>query len=75
MYDFLIVGAGFAGAVLAERLSLSLKTVIIIDRRDHIGGNSYDEKYPHSIIIHKYGPHIFHTNQVEVYKYLSDFTE
>ncbi|MGE5463916.1 MAG: UDP-galactopyranose mutase [Syntrophothermus sp.] len=75
-FDYLIVGAGFAGSVLAERLaSGSGKKVLIIDRRPHIGGNAYDYFNPEGILIHKYGPHIFHTNSHEVFNYLSQFTE
>lgn len=74
-FDFLIVGAGFAGSVLAERLAAgSGKKVLIIDRRPHIGGNAYDYYNPDGILIHKYGPHIFHTNSHEVFNYLSKFT-
>ena len=74
-FDYLIVGAGFAGSVLAERLaSGSGKRVLIIDRRPHIAGNAFDYYNPDGILIHKYGPHIFHTNSHEVFNYLSQFT-
>lgn len=76
MYDYLIVGCGFAGAVLAERLaSVANKKVLIIDKRAHIGGNAYDFYDETGILIHKYGPHIFHTNSAEVFNYLSNFTD
>ncbi len=75
-FDYLIVGAGYAGSVLAERLARgSGKTVLLIDRRPHIGGNAYDCYDDAGILIHKYGPHIFHTNSREVFDYLSRFTE
>jgi UDP-galactopyranose mutase len=75
MYDYLIVGAGFAGSVLAERLASDAgKKVLIIDKRNHIGGNAYDFYNEDGILIHKYGPHIFHTNSPEVFNYLSRFT-
>jgi UDP-galactopyranose mutase len=75
MFDYLIVGAGFAGSVLAERLAnISNKKVLIIDQRDHIGGNAYDHYNKDGILIHKYGPHIFHTNSKKVFDYLSMFT-
>jgi UDP-galactopyranose mutase len=75
MFDYLIVGAGFAGAVLAERLaSQAGKRVLIIDRRNHIGGNAYDHYNDDGILIHKYGPHIFHTNCDRIFAYLSQFT-
>jgi UDP-galactopyranose mutase len=75
-YDYLIVGAGFAGSVLAERLaSQHGARVLLIDRRDHIGGNAYDEPNEAGILYHKYGPHIFHTNSEQVWDYLSQFTE
>jgi UDP-galactopyranose mutase len=75
MFDYLIVGAGFAGCVLAERLaSRAGKKVLLIDKRNHIGGNAYDYYNKDGILIHKYGPHIFHTNSREVYDYLGQFT-
>lgn len=76
MFDYLIVGAGFAGSVLAERLAAgSDKRVLLCDRRPHIGGNAYDHYNEAGILVHKYGPHIFHTNSREVFEYLSRFTE
>jgi UDP-galactopyranose mutase len=75
-YDYLIVGAGFAGSVLAERLaSQTGARVLLMDRRLHIGGNAYDELNADGILYHKYGPHIFHTNSDAVVDYLSQFTE
>src|SRR5437588_7179913 len=76
MFDYLIVGAGFAGSVLAERLARgSGKKVLLVDRRPHIGGNAYDCHDAQGILIHRYGPHIFHTNSKDVFDYLSRFTE
>ena len=76
MFDYLIVGAGFAGSVLAERLARAAnKKVLIIDRRPHIGGNAYDHYNDGGLLVHRYGPHIFHTNSREVFEYLSQFTE
>ncbi|WP_051359685.1 UDP-galactopyranose mutase [Adhaeribacter aquaticus] len=76
MFDYLIVGAGFAGSVLAERLATrSNKKVLIIDKRSHIAGNAYDHYNEEGILVHKYGPHIFHTNSKDVFDYLSQFTE
>ncbi len=75
-YDYLIVGAGFAGSVMAERLASQLdKKVLVVEKRNHIAGNAYDEYDEHGILVHRYGPHIFHTNSKEVFKYLSQFTE
>ncbi|GAB4130879.1 MAG: UDP-galactopyranose mutase [Ignavibacteriales bacterium] len=75
-YDYLIVGAGFSGAVFAERAASQLnKKVLIVEKRNHIGGNAYDEYDENGILIHRYGPHIFHTNSKEVFDYLSKFTE
>ncbi|MCI7157107.1 MAG: UDP-galactopyranose mutase [Solobacterium sp.] len=74
MKDVIIIGAGFAGATVANVLANRGKNVLIIDKRDHIGGNAYDYM-EEDILIHKYGPHIFHTNSKEVFDYLSNFTE
>lgn len=74
-HDWLIVGAGFAGSVMARELAEAGKSVLIIDKRDHIGGNAYDYVNEHGVRIHKYGPHIFHTNSDAVFSYLSRFTE
>lgn len=75
MFDYLIVGAGFAGSVLAERLASQLhKRVLIIDKRPHIAGNAFDHYNEDGILVHRYGPHIFHTNSKEVFVYLSQFT-
>lgn len=75
-YDYLIVGAGFSGCVMAERIATQLnKKVLIIEKRYHIGGNVYDEYDEHGILIHRYGPHIFHTNSNKIFNYLSQFTE
>ena len=75
MYDYLIVGAGFAGSVSAERLARgSNKKVLIVDKRPHIAGNAYDCYDNAGLLIHRYGPHIFHTNSAEIFNYLSRFT-
>jgi UDP-galactopyranose mutase len=75
-YDYLVVGAGFAGSVVAEQLARNFnKRVLLIDRRSHIGGNAYDHYNEDGILVHRYGPHIFHTNSREVFEYLSRFTE
>ena len=75
-YDFLITGAGYTGAILAERLaSQAGKKVLVIDRRDHIAGNAYDRRNDDGVLFHQYGPHIFHTNSDKVATYLSQFTE
>ena len=74
-FDYLVVGAGFAGSVLAERLASQLgKGVLVVDRRPHIGGNAYDCYDDDGILIHRYGPHIFHTNSERIVAYLSQFT-
>ncbi len=76
MYDYLIVGAGFTGSVMAERLaSQQNKKILLVEKRNHIGGNAYDEYDENGILIHKFGPHIFHTNNKKVFEYLSQFTE
>ncbi len=74
-YDYLIVGAGFAGSVLAERLATQAdKRVLLIDKRPHIGGNAYDYYNEAGVLTHLYGPHIFHTNSEDIFAYLSQFT-
>jgi UDP-galactopyranose mutase len=74
-FDWLVVGAGFAGSVMAERLaSRAGQRVLVVDRRNHIGGNAYDHYDDAGILVHKYGPHIFHTNCADVWEYLSQFT-
>lgn len=75
-YDAIVVGAGFAGATIAERFANDLnKKVLIVDKRDHIAGNMYDYIDDNGILVHKYGPHLFHTNLDNVYEYLSKFTD
>jgi UDP-galactopyranose mutase len=73
--DWTIIGAGFTGATFAERMATAGKRVLVVDRRGHIGGNAYDEKNENGILVHRYGPHIFHTNSDVVWRYLSKFTE
>ena len=74
-YDYLVVGAGFAGSVMAERLAADAgKRVLVIDRRPHVAGNAFDVRDEAGILIHQYGPHIFHTNSAEIFSYLSRFT-
>jgi UDP-galactopyranose mutase len=75
-FDYLIVGAGFAGSVLAERLARGLgRRVLVVEKRPHIGGNAYDRYDDAGLLIHPYGPHIFHTNSAEIFEYLSRFTQ
>src|SRR5574344_1867233 len=75
MIDYIVVGSGLAGVVMAERIATQLnKKVLIIEKRNHIGGNCYDFKDENNILIHKYGPHLFHTNNKQVIEYLSNFT-
>jgi UDP-galactopyranose mutase len=75
-YDVMVVGGGFAGAVMAERLAADAgKKVLVVDRRPHVGGNAYDRLDEAGVLIHQYGPHIFHTNSQEIFDYLSRFTE
>ena len=75
MYDYLVVGAGFAGCVIAERLASQRgRRVLLVEKRGHIGGNAYDSLDEHGIRIHHYGPHLFHTNSEAVFTYLSAFT-
>ncbi|HEX2029903.1 MAG TPA: UDP-galactopyranose mutase [Actinomycetota bacterium] len=75
-FDYLVVGAGFAGSVVAERLaSQGGKRVVVVERRSHVGGNAHDTYDDAGLLVHRYGPHIFHTNSAEVFRYLSRFTE
>jgi len=74
-YDWLVVGAGFAGAVLAERIASQRgERVLVVDRRPHVAGNAFDHLDASGVLIHKYGPHIFHTNASQIVDYLSQFT-
>ncbi len=75
MYDVIVVGCGFAGAVFARELADSGKNVIIIEKRNHIGGNAFEDFSQNGIRVHRYGPHIFHTSNKQVFDYLSNFTE
>jgi UDP-galactopyranose mutase len=76
MFEFIVVGSGFAGSVMAERIANVLnQKVLIIEKRNHIGGNCYDYRDENNIIVHKYGPHLFHTDYKEVFDYLSNFTD
>jgi UDP-galactopyranose mutase len=72
--DWVVIGAGFAGATFAERMARAGKSVRVLERRSHIGGNAYDEHNDRQILVHRYGPHIFHTNSAFVWNYLSRFT-
>ena len=74
--QILIIGAGFSGAVMAERFASQLdKRVLVLEQRDHIGGNCFDYRNEAGIYVHRYGPHLFHTNKQRVWDYLSQFTE
>ncbi|QNK58375.1 UDP-galactopyranose mutase [Paenibacillus sp. PAMC21692] len=76
MFDYLIIGAGFSGAVMAERIANVMgKKVLIVEKRNHIGGNAYDKHNEEGILVHQYGPHIFHTKLKNVWDYISQFTE
>lgn len=75
-FDTLVVGAGFAGSVMAERLASQCgQRVLVIDRRPHIAGNAYDEHDEHGVLVHRYGPHLFHANAPHIVEYLSQFTD
>ena len=74
-FDTLVVGAGYAGGVAARALAERGRQVLVLERRDHIGGNAYDRLDDHGVLIHQYGPHIFHTNNKEIFKWLSRFTQ
>jgi UDP-galactopyranose mutase len=73
---YLVVGAGFTGATIARRIAEQLdRRVLLIDRRNHLGGNAFDEANEHGVVVHRYGPHIFHTNSDAVWQFLSRFTD
>lgn len=75
-YQAIVIGAGLSGAVMAERMASQLGwKVLVLEQRDHIGGNCFDEYDKHGVLIHRYGPHLFHTDSKEVWDYLSQFTE
>jgi UDP-galactopyranose mutase len=74
-YDTLVVGAGYAGSIVAQQLASRGYQVLVIDRREHIAGNAYDYYDEHGVLVHRYGPHIFHTKSEKVVEYLSQFTE
>ncbi len=76
MYDFLVVGSGFYGAVFAQQARENGKSVLVLEKRDHLGGNCYSSEYEDTkITVHRYGTHIFHTNSEEVWRYINRFTE
>jgi len=76
MFEYIVVGAGFSGAVIAERISSVLnKKVLVIEKREYVGGNCYDYIDENNIIVHRHGPHLFHTDCKEVFDYLSKFTD
>jgi UDP-galactopyranose mutase len=74
-YEIVIVGAGISGAVLAERYAAQGKKVLILEKRDHIGGNCYDYYNEAGILVSKYGAHLFHTNFEDVWQYVQRFAE
>ena len=74
-YDVWVAGAGYAGAVAARALAEKGKKILVLERRDHIGGNAYDCLDEAGVLIHKYGPHIFHTNDKKAFEFLSRFTQ
>jgi UDP-galactopyranose mutase len=74
-FDWLVVGAGFTGAVFARCMAERGARVLVMDRRDHVGGNAHDEANEHGVVVHRYGPHLFHTNSQKVWEYLSRFTQ
>jgi UDP-galactopyranose mutase len=76
VFDYLVVGAGFSGAVVASQMARRFnKRVMLVDRRSHVGGNAFDHRDDAGIMVHKYGPHIFHTQSKDVFDYLSQFTQ
>ena len=75
MFDFIIIGAGLTGCILAEQLAHTGKRVLIIEKKQHIGGTCYDYYNEYGVLVHKYGPHIFNTESEKVWKYINQFTD
>ncbi len=75
MYDSIVIGSGAAGSVMARRLADAGERVLVLEKRPHIGGNCYDVPDAYGILVHQYGPHIFHTNEEDVFRFLSEFTD
>ena len=75
MFDFIIIGAGLTGCILAEQLAHTGKRVLIIEKKQHIGGTCYDYYNENGVLVHKYGPHIFNTESEKVWKYINQFTD
>ena len=74
-YDVIIIGAGFAGATVARKLADAGKSILVIEKRNHIGGNAYDYYNGDGVLIHKYGPHIFHANNQQVFEFVRKYTD
>ena len=75
MYDSIIIGSGAAGSYVERKVAEAGEKVLVLEKRPHIGGNCYDRLDAYGILIHEYGPHIFHTNEEDVFRFLSEFTD